>query len=32
LKIMFPMVATLEDVIAARRVVDEACASLDARG
>ncbi len=32
LKIMFPMVATLEDVIAARRSLDEARASLDARG
>lgn len=32
LKIMFPMVASLEDVTAARRSLDEARASLDARG
>ncbi|HEY4690363.1 MAG TPA: phosphoenolpyruvate--protein phosphotransferase [Anaerolineae bacterium] len=32
LRIVFPMVATVEDVIAARRYVDEARASLDARG
>lgn len=32
LKIMFPMVATLEDVIAARHSLDEARASLDTRG
>ncbi len=32
LKIMFPMVATLEEVIAARQCVDQARAALDARG
>ncbi len=32
LKIMFPMVATLEEIIAARRHVDQARAELEARG
>jgi phosphoenolpyruvate-protein phosphotransferase len=32
LKIMFPMVATLEDVIAARRCLDESRAALEDRG